>query len=490
VNPETLDPDLSSAVFQSDPVGIAVIASPGTIAWANPAYFATTGRDRTILGRDFHGILEDDGTWSKEIQDAIDEVLRGGKTVTFQSVRARYRHQSGGTFLDVDVVPLSVAYGRPAHAVLMLRDATERVQQHLQARLFYESFRTSTNTMQLTDARGLIVDVNPAYERVYGYTRAECLGRKSNLVRSKDTPDAVYREMWEDLLDPRRGYWSGEISNRDRSGRDRPVLLSITAIRDETGSVSHYLGVTVDLSEQRSWEMRSVHADKLASIGQLAAGVAHEINTPLANLMLLAESTRTRTSDPEVQARLDKMIGQIEVAAVIVRGLLDFARQGVPALAPVDLVLTTKETLKFLKGKQSADLEIVTSFEPGGVPVTGDRRQLMQVVTNLLNNASDAMEGRGVIDVSVRARGGRAELEIIDHGTGIPAEVLPKLFEPFFTTKPEGEGTGLGLAISHGIVAAHHGSIVARNVAGAGAGFLVSLPLLRPTPLPPVGEPA
>jgi signal transduction histidine kinase len=97
-------------------------------------------------------------------------------------------------------------------------------------------------------------------------------------------------------------------------------------------------------------------------------------------------------------------------------------------------------------------------------------------VTNLLNNAYDAMGGRGSIRVAVRARGERAEIEVIDSGPGIPPEVLPHIFEPFFTTKPEGEGTGLGLAICHGIVQAHHGTITARNVPGFGAGFTVSLP--------------
>ena len=475
---------LLERILESAPIGVAMVTDPGLITWANPAYFRATGRSSTLLGTDYHSIPETDGTWSPRIREAMDAALRRGVGANFLSVRARHREAPHAVYLDVDVQPLPRSEGEPARALLLVRDVSDRVEQQERTALFYESFRTSTNVMQLTDAQGIMVDVNPAYERVYGYTRAECIGRKPSLVRSRHTPPEVYQKMWADLVDPARGYWSGEILNRDRKGRERPVLLTITAIRDTAGAVTHYLGVAVDLSEQRSWELRAAHADKLASVGQLAAGVAHEINTPLANVMLVAESIRRRSQDPWVVARLDRMTEQVDVAARIVRGLLDFARREEPHAAPLDLVDVARDSLAFVRGKQSADVEIVESYPATPVPIQGDRIQLMQVLTNLLNNAYDAMEGRGVIRLSVRAQGNRAEVDIVDSGPGISAEALPHIFEPFFTTKPEGQGTGLGLAICHGIVQSHHGTIGARNVPGAGAGFLVSLPLRTPAPTP------
>jgi PAS domain S-box-containing protein len=469
-------PLLLARVLEAAPVGVALVRAPGTIAWANAAYFEVTGRDRAILGTDFHAIPDDDGTWSRPIRIAVDAALAEGTAATFRGVRARHRASPRGIYLDVDVRPMDAA-GRPSReALLLVRDVTDRVQERERADLFYASFQSSTNAMQLTDARGVMVDVNPAYEKIYGYTRAECVGRRPNLVRSHHTPAEVYDRMWESLLDPKRRYWSGELLNRDRWGRERPVLLTITAIRDPQRVVTHYLGVAVDLSEQRSWEMRAAHADRLASVGQLAAGVAHEINTPLANVMLVAESIRRRAEDPWVLDRLGTMTEQIESAARIVRGLLDFARREEPHTTDLDLVEVVRAAVEFLRGKQSADVALRLEFPQGPVGVRGDRGSLIQVITNLLNNAYDAIAGVGTIQVEVRRRAGRAEVDIVDSGPGIPPEVLPRIFEPFFTTKPEGQGTGLGLAICHGIVQSHHGTITARNVPGAGAGFLVSLP--------------
>jgi two-component system, cell cycle sensor histidine kinase and response regulator CckA len=472
------DADESAAVLESLPLGVAVVVAPGTVSWANSTFFRLTGQPSGTASLDLHRLLANDGGVAGAIEDAVQVALRRDAPATFRSVRLRSTHPPGEAYLDVEVRPLPHRPRARRRTLLVLRDVTDRVEEHQRASLFYESFRTSTNPMQLTDAKGIMVDVNPAYEKVYGYTREEAIGNKPNLVRSKHTPPEVYTRMWADLTDPRRGYWSGEVMNRDRKGRERPVLLSITAIRTPSGEVTHYLGVAVDLSEQRSWELRAAHADKLASVGQLAAGVAHEINTPLANVMLVAESLRRRRPDPWMLSRLDTMTEQVEVAARIVRSLLDFARREEPHVTTVDLVGVARDSVAFLKGKQSADVEIDEVYPHSPVEVAGDRGQLMQVLTNILNNAYDAMEGKGTIRISVRRHNSQAEVEVIDSGPGIPLEDLPHIFEPFFTTKPEGQGTGLGLAICHGVVQSHHGTITARNVPGAGAGFLISLPAL------------
>ena len=489
-------PEDPSEILARAPVGIVVIEAPGRVRWANAAYFEISGRGTDLIGKDIHSISEHSGSLSPEIRAAIDRAISDGSRGSFRSIRAEHRDRPGGIYLDVEVHPLQAAAGGAARALLILQESTERVEDHRRARLFYSSYLTSTNAIEITDDRGTLVDVNPAFERIYGYSRAECIGRKPSLVRGRQTPKEVYSRMWEDLTDPARGSWSGEVQNRDRWGRERPVFLTITAIKDESGVTTHYLGVAVDLLEQKSWERMAGHADRLASLGQLAAGVAHEINTPLANVMLVTESVRRRSPDPWVQGRLNTISQQVEAAAKIVRGLLDFARQSEPQMAEIDLREVARDALEFLRGKQSENVEFVESLPEERVPVWGDRNQLIQVLTNVLNNACDAMDGTGRVRIEMRKLEIDSEIEITDNGSGISSEALPHIFEPFYTTKTEGQGTGLGLAICHGIIQSHHGTIVARNLPEGGASFLITLPLsgarvpvAGPGSAPPGGAP-
>jgi two-component system NtrC family sensor kinase len=265
------------------------------------------------------------------------------------------------------------------------------------------------------------------------------------------------------------------VINRDQEGIDHPVLLAITAIRGSDGVITHFLGVAVDLTERRAWERAGMHTERLASLGQLAAGVAHEINTPLANIMLIAESVRRRTTDPWTRGRVDSLLQQTESAARIVRGLLDFARRPETRVGEVDLAALVAQSVAFLKGKQSVDVDVEVSVPPHPVAVRGDREQLIQVVTNLLNNAYEALEGKGRVEVRVTTDHEWAHIFVIDNGPGILPEVQTHLFEPFFTTKAEGKGTGLGLAICHGIIESHGGTIEVASEPGHGATFEVKL---------------
>ena len=458
-------------------MAVAIFEGPGGLVWANGQYILEAGGDDALLGRD--GPVGDSGVRLPDasFRRAIQAALRGEPPVMVRAVRTGRRDRPGGGLVDAQVRALPTGPGGPPRAVVILHDVTEDVRERERARLFYASFLSSTNAIEVTDRAGVLVDVNPAFERIYGYSRSECIGQKPSLVQSTKTPHELYVRMWEDLGNPLKGSWSGEILNRDREGRERPVFLTITAVRDESGAATHYVGVAVDLTEQRSWERRVAHTDKLASIGQLAAGVAHEINTPLANIMLIAEGLRRRSPDPPTLGRVDAIAEQARIAAEIVRGLLDFARRSEPRVRDLDLVAVARDTVAFLRGKQPADVNVEERYPAEPVPIAGDRSQLVQVLTNILNNAYEALGRTGRIVVEVRRVHERAEVEVIDSGPGIPEEALPHIFEPFFTTKMEGKGTGLGLAICHGIVEAHRGTIRVRNVPGAGASFTVSLPI-------------
>lgn len=347
--------------------------------------------------------------------------------------------------------------------------------------LFYELFRHSSNVIEITDAEGRYVDVNPAFERIYGWPRGELVGRKPNLIRSPKTPPETFRALWADLLDPAKGEWQGELVNLDRWGREHPVLLSVSAIRGADGGITHFIGVATDLTELKGLQLRTIRTERLASLGQLAAGVAHELNTPLANILLIAESLERRAPNPWVANRAGSIVRQVESAARIVAGLLDFGREHPPATREENLTRLVEEAVEFVRGKQkSVDVEVTVLPEGDSVVANVNRVQVVQVLVNLLNNAYDAMEGRGRLTVRTRSGEGFAEIEIHDSGPGIAPEVLPHLFEPFFTTKVDGKGTGLGLSICHGIVASHGGRITVRSAPGEGATFTVRLPRAGP----------
>ncbi len=454
------------------PCGVCVVQAPCRLVWANAAFFRTTGRAESLVGKD---LTEVEGLRDGPVVAAIVKSLKARTPAALRDVPLtskglhRYAH--------VDIWPLLEEEGHPSMVVATFSDETEKVSDRERARLFYEAFLTSTNAMELTDPTGTLVDVNPAFERTYGYSRSECLGKKPNLVRSRKTPIVVYERMWKDLTNPELGHWSGEILNRDRKGNERPVFLTITAIRDEDGKVTHYLGVAVDLTVQKAWERGAAHAERLASLGRLAAGVAHEINTPLANVLLVAESIRRRNPDPWLDSRLTSITAQVEVAAKIVRNLLEFSRRSEPHIQDLDLSRVVKDAVEFLRGKQSAEVELDERYPDAPVPISGDRGQLVQVLTNLLNNAYEAIEGVGKISIEVREDHGMGVVEVADSGKGIAPDALPHIFEPFFTTKEEGKGTGLGLAICHGIVQGHQGTITGHNAPRGGAVFTVRLPL-------------
>lgn len=356
--------------------------------------------------------------------------------------------------------------------------------------LFYELFRHSSNVIEITDAEGNYVDVNPAFERVYGWPREELVGHKPNLIKSPKTPPETFRAMWSELLDPAKGEWQGEIVNLDRWGREHPVLLSVSAIRAGNGAITHYIGVATDLTELKGLQLRTIRTERLASLGQLAAGVAHELNTPLANILLIAESLERRAPNPWVANRAGSIVRQVESAARIVAGLLDFGRDHPPATREEDLTRLVEEAVEFVRGKQkSVDVEVAVLAEGDAVVANVNRVQIVQVLVNLLNNAYDAMEGRGRLTIRTRNAEDAAEIEIHDSGPGIAPDVLPHLFEPFFTTKIDGKGTGLGLSICHGIVTSHGGRIAVRSSPGEGATFTVRLPRAGPTD-PKVGAPA
>jgi signal transduction histidine kinase len=264
-------------------------------------------------------------------------------------------------------------------------------------------------------------------------------------------------------------------------------LVTISPWRDEDGALSGLVVHLKDLGPQKEQQQRLEQAARLADIGQLAAGVAHEINTPLASIALRAESLLRSGQEPALLAlesfkNFPRYLKTIEEETYrckkIIRALLEFSSSRKPKTQPTDLNALAERAADLIGHQMRLkQVDLRLRLTPGLAHVPADDGQLRQVLLALLMNALDASRAGGHIDLETGRGGpGQVVLAVQDDGHGIPPEIRDKIFSPFFTTKPFGQGTGLGLAICHGIVTSHGGTIEVESEAGQGARFSVLLP--------------
>jgi two-component system cell cycle sensor histidine kinase/response regulator CckA len=276
-------------------------------------------------------------------------------------------------------------------------------------------------------------------------------------------------------------------------------------IQDDAGSECWVLALA-DVTQERQVRARLEEQERLAAVGQLAAGMAHDLNNALSTILLSAQMLQR---SPNLSAReryhLDAMLGRVGVATKLIGQILDFGRRSYLERAPVDLLPLLQELLASLESNLPVNIRLELTANCDEYIVLGDAARLQQAILNLAANARDAMPGGGRLQFALSllavapdappplpdlAAGDWVRLAVSDSGVGIAAEHLPLLFEPFFTTKEPGEGTGLGLPQVYGLVKQHGGAIAVRSEPGAGATFSIYLPLLRAPTLQPARMPA
>jgi signal transduction histidine kinase len=301
-----------------------------------------------------------------------------------------------------------------------------------------------------------------------------------------------------DQLDARRGEFGvHNVYKYFWKERGATLNIAVAPLVSREGERIGRLIILDDVTDREELERRLMQADKLSSIGLLAAGVAHEVNTPLAVISTYAQMLAKQISDDAQKAPLlEKITRQTFRASEIVNSLLNFSRTSPTELGPVDLNKILRETGTLVE-HQFAAAGIAADFtlEETLPRVRGNSGKLQQVFLNLFLNARDAMESGGRLSVTTSSNDGSVRVSVSDTGSGIAAENLPRIFDPFFTTKGAKRGTGLGLSVSYGIVREHGGDIAVESKLGQGSRFLlvfpqVAAPALKPAPEREIAAPA
>ncbi len=399
------------------------------------------------------------------------------------AVIALGRTTDGALFSSEDTALLRAISGYVAVAIenaLLLEEQAQRAKELARLKEFNENIIESINVgVMVINLRGRITNWNGALEQIYGLKREQAIGHRITEVFQSEMLHAL-RELMA------RSEWArGEPVNvykfRARSANDAELTLNISlaALQSKTSEVEGTLVAIEDVTERVSLEEQLQQTDKLSSIGLLAAGVAHEVNTPLAGISSYSQMLMQQI--PETDPRhhlLEKIHRQTSRASSIVNNLLNFSRVSDARYVPVNLTRVIDDTIQLLEAQlRNTEIEVVRSYADDLPLAPGNAPKLQQVLMNLILNARDAMPQGGRLEISTEADDDVVKINVRDTGVGIAPEHLTKIYDPFFTTKQIGKGTGLGLAVSYGIIRDHGGHITVESKLSEGTLFQITLPL-------------
>jgi two-component system NtrC family sensor kinase len=376
-------------------------------------------------------------------------------------------------------------------------DITERKKIENELREANEFFQnlieSSVDGIIAADMKGNIFIFNKGAEVLTGYTAEEVIGK---LDITKIYPEGVAKEIMKKLRSPEYGgigkFTPTQLNVVNKFGEEIHVQLSAALIYDGKGQEIASVGIFTDLRTRIMMEkklqdthLQLVSSEKMASLGKLAAGIAHEINNPLGGILIYSSlMIEDLSEDDPKRGDLTRIVQEAGRCKDIVKSLLEFARQTEPKMEPTDINRAINDGLFFLVNQALFhNIKIVKQFDPFLPFVRGNASKLKQVFMNIIVNAAEAMHGNGtlMINTSPAPDGKMVFIEFTDTGEGIPEENLTRIFDPFFTTKDIGKGTGLGLATSYGIVQEHEGTIRVKSKAGEGTTFIIELPTHQQT---------
>jgi PAS domain S-box-containing protein len=410
-----------------------------------------------------------------------------------QSAQHENIHQTADRTYLVSTSQLPEPNEGGARAIHVLKDITDRLEaerRYRRERDFNRNILNNTLSMiLLLDSGGTISYANRRCFEA-GYREEELLGRPfTETVAAPHRPvlaQALERALKGAAVD------NVEISLHREDHSHRQFSVSLSPIRDDHGAITSIVVVMTDITDAADLQAKLMQTEKMAALGQLVSGVAHEVNNPLAAIVGFTDLLLENPDVPEAaRGELRIILDEAQRTRVIVQNLLSFARQMPPHREPLQVNSVLRQTLKLRAYDLSSHgVEVLEHYDDDLPIVLGDPHQLQQVFLNIVNNAYDAVrETRrpGKIEIATARRTGGLEITFRDNGPGISRP--DRIFDPFFTTKEVGKGTGLGLSICYGIIRSHQGEILARNNAGGvGCTFIIHLPVSTNAAEPALGE--
>lgn len=379
---------------------------------------------------------------------------------------------------------LPFAHQGAVHTVMLLmEDVTEQVrlseEVHRVERHLSSVVESASDIVLSLNMKGKILTWNTAAEKVSGFSFREIQGEHFAKYCAPDFRSEVGRTLQK--LKGSKGFSMAEWDLLTKRGSKVSVSWVFSPMKDALSNVVGVVAVGRDLTERRKFEMQILQSQKLAALGVMAGGIAHEIRNPLAVCSSAAQFLMEDDMEPAFrQECAEKIYKGIRKASEIIENLLRFARPSEKAdVELVDLVTMLRETLALVANQARIQkVATKTSFPQGPVLVSGVKSLLQQVFMNLFLNAINAMPSGGVLNISVESQEREVRVAVSDTGKGISSEDMDKIFDPFYTTSPVGQGTGLGLSVSYSIVKQHFGSIEIESREGKGSTFWVRLPVI------------
>jgi len=423
---------------------------------------------------------------SESTRETVLKNIESGYEEPYEAIGLR----KNGEEYPLRLAAKNIPYKGKDVRVVEFRDITERKRAEEEHVLLMAAIEQAAEIIVITDAEGSIQYVNPAFERITGYTREEAENKGPRILLGGEQDNEFHTDMWNQLL--RGEIWEGRFINRKKNGTFYTEEATISPVRDASGKVVNYVAIKADISEALVRDEQLHQAQKMESIGQLAGGVAHDFNNLLMGIMGYVELCRDELGPGHpISEWLEEISLAAHRSAAITRQLLTFARKQTITPKVIDLNSTISGMLKLLRRMIGENIDLI--WIPSAIPwpVKMDPGQIDQILANLFVNARDAIDGVGKVtietsNVTITSEEIKADegvppgkyvmITVADNGCGMDEHTLKNIFDPFFTTKEVGKGTGLGLSTLYGIIKQNNGFVNASSKAGEGTTFRVYLP--------------